>query len=231
MGPALLERVVRRPPRALEGVVDRVSGFARAGGPPGVHAVRESAHVKLIVGLGEPFDYCTMADEEQRPRGFRVFLAGPHLRPAGVRHDGGQTAVEVEIQPMWAMALFSTSAAELGASIVDLDQVVGHSGRVFADEVLACRSWEGRLDAVTRFLVRRREANSPPAMDVAWAWREIRRLGGDIRVPDLAEAAGWSDRHFRRRFRLQTGLGPKAAARIARLGRAEHLMSKGRTGA
>src|SRR2546421_12177401 len=105
MGTPTVERVAYRPDSSLAAMVDRFLGFARAGGLPGVHQVRASLHVKLIVALAEPFEYTTMADAGQPPGSYRAFLAGPHARPAGVRHDGGHTAVEVEIQPMWAAAL------------------------------------------------------------------------------------------------------------------------------
>jgi AraC-like DNA-binding protein len=50
------------------------------------------------------------------------------------------------------------------------------------------------------------------------------RAGGQLPVAALAAETGWSDRHLRSRFRAETGLTPKAAARLIRFGRARRLL-------
>ena len=128
---------------------------------------------------------------------------------------------------MWAASLFGVSATEIGASVIDLEDVVGRSGRPLVDEVRSSPSWEARFAAIFGFLTRRQDGSKEPAADVAWAWEEIRRCEGALRIRDLAATIGWSERHFRRRFRDMTGLGPKASARIARFHRADRLISVG----
>jgi AraC-like DNA-binding protein len=224
-----VERVTSAAPPRLAGVVDRLSGFARDGGAPGLHSVRASAHLKLVVGLGDAFEYATMADPEQRAGSYRAFVAGPHVRPAGVRHNGGQTAIEVEIRPMWAPHLLGVSVAEIGASVIDLEEVLGRRGEHLVDEVVSSGSWLERFGAIARFLVSRRGDSGSPPGDVVWAWEQIACRGGDVRVPQLAHSVGWSERQFRRRFQSTTGLGPKAAARIARFRHAERLAATGAT--
>ena len=60
--------------------------------------------------------------------------------------------------------------------------------------------------------------------EVGYAWRRLLRSGGRVSLSDLAEATGWSDRHLRTRFRTETGLSPKAAARVIRFHRARRLL-------
>src|SRR2546423_6300870 len=115
-------------PASLDGVVDRFNGFHRSGGTPGTHSVRASAYVKLIVGLGDSFEYSAMSEPSQGPGSYVAFLAGPHTSPACVRHRGGQSAVEVEIRPGWTRSLFGLSADDVGARLIDLDEVVGRHG-------------------------------------------------------------------------------------------------------
>jgi transcriptional regulator GlxA family with amidase domain len=44
--------------------------------------------------------------------------------------------------------------------------------------------------------------------------------GGLLRIEDLAAETGWSRRHLADRFGAETGLSPKAAARVMRFERA-----------
>jgi len=60
------------PSAPLAEAVARYSGFRRDGVPPGAHRIAASSHVKLIVGLGPPFEYSVMADPTQRPERFRA---------------------------------------------------------------------------------------------------------------------------------------------------------------
>ena len=62
------------------------------------------------------------------------------------------------------------------------------------------------------------------APEVSWAWRELLREGGAIRVSELAAGTGWSERHLTGRFRAEIGLAPKAAARVIRFDRARKLL-------
>ena len=62
------------------------------------------------------------------------------------------------------------------------------------------------------------------APEVGWAWRQLLRAGGAVRVSALVAETGWSGRHLTSRFRTEIGLTPKAAARVIRFSRARHLL-------
>ena len=69
------------------------------------------------------------------------------------------------------------------------------------------------------------------APEVSWAWHELLRAGGTLRVSELAAGTGWSGRHLTSRFRAEIGLTPKAAARVIRFDRARQLLVRNLTGA
>ncbi len=66
-------------------------------------------------------------------------------------------------------------------------------------------------------------AGKPGEDPVARAARRLREASGQIGINVLCEEAGFSLRHFQRRFRALTGLNPKHYARICRVGHAVHL--------
>ena len=63
------------------------------------------------------------------------------------------------------------------------------------------------------------------APEVSWAWRQLLATGGGTRVSALAAETGWSSRYLTSRFRTETGLSPKAAARVIRFDRARRLLA------
>jgi AraC-like DNA-binding protein len=67
------------------------------------------------------------------------------------------------------------------------------------------------------------------APEVSWAWHELLREGGGIRVSELAAGTGWSERHLTSRFRAEIGLAPKAAARVIRFDRTRKLLVRNLT--
>ena len=55
-----------------------------------------------------------------------------------------------------------------------------------------------------------------PRPEVSYAWDRLRRSRGAVSVSDLAAETGWSARHLGAQFRAETGLSPKAGARVIR---------------
>ena len=47
-----------------------------------------------------------------------------------------------------------------------------------------------------------------------------------LRLAELAAETGWSDRHLRAKFQAETGLAPKAAARVIRFDRARRMLQR-----
>ena len=70
--------------------------------------------------------------------------------------------------------------------------------------------------------VREGVAAAPP--EIGRAWDLLMRTGGTARVEELAADVGWSRRHLGARFRAETGLGTKTAARLIRFEHALDLL-------
>jgi transcriptional regulator GlxA family with amidase domain len=75
-----------------------------------------------------------------------------------------------------------------------------------------------------RLLTRRIDAGSPVRPEVEWAWQRLLRAGGTVEVAALAAEVGWSARYLGKRFGVDIGLSPKAAARVMRFDRARRIL-------
>jgi AraC-like DNA-binding protein len=63
--------------------------------------------------------------------------------------------------------------------------------------------------------------------DVAYAFDRVLSTGGEVTVGGLAAEVGWSPRHLTDRFRAETGLRVKEAARVVRFDRARRRLHAG----
>ena len=74
-----------------------------------------------------------------------------------------------------------------------------------------------------------RGCQAGPSVDpeVAWAWEQILRSQGQVRVDRLAGEVGWSRKRLWSRFHSQVGLPPKRAATLVRFDHAAHRLAAG----
>src|SRR5215470_6024529 len=129
------------------------------------------------------------------------FLAGLHTRPSRVTD-------------------------ELANGTYALEDLLPGAGRL-TPRVRATPDWGERFDLLEAFLAKRLAETPPTPRELDWAWRELVRSGGRVRVRALATYLGWSPRRLIERFRDHVGLPPKAAARVIRLDRAVSALRSG----
>ncbi len=146
-----------------------------------------------------------------------VMIVSPHIRRRVTLHLGGEIQVfHVSLQPTALHRLFGVDAAELADDAVEARLVFGAGYDRLRDAVLAAPDFAGRVAAAQGwFASRLDEARADDPVDAAA--RLLRRAGGRLSLDRLAARTGLSERQWRRRFELQTGVAPKLYARIARL--------------
>jgi AraC-like DNA-binding protein len=135
--------------------------------------------------------------------------------------------VQVRLAPAAAHAVLGVPPDSLGRSAVTLEDLWGPDAARLEDRLRAAPSWEDRFAIVDAALARRRDAGRPVSPEVAFAWRRIVTSGGLVRVEGLAGETGWSRKRLWARFRSQTGLTPKRAAKLARFDHAVHRLAAG----
>jgi AraC-like DNA-binding protein len=225
------EHAVRRPGPGLRPYVASLIGYRQAGAEPAAHRGLPSPWLTMIVTLDEPLVIARHPDPCQPASTHDFLLGGLHTAPALITHEGWQSGIQLALTPLGARALLGLPAAELAGIDVEAADVLGRLAREVRERVLAAPDWAGRFAVLEEFLAGRlRAAQAPgrpvPRPEVSYAWDRLRQSQGTVSVADLAAETGWSARHLGEQFRAETGLSPKAGARVVRFDRARRRMMR-----
>jgi AraC-like DNA-binding protein len=193
---------------------------------PARHRGLPSPYLTLIFTLDEPLTMMAHPDPGQPPGQFGTLLGGLHCTPALIMHEGAQSGIQVALRPFGARALFGLPAGELADIDVPAEAVLGGVCAELRDRLRAAACWPERFAILDEVLLRLMRVAPDVAPEVGWAWRELLRAGGLVRVSALAAETGWSGRHLTSRFRAEIGLTPKAAARVIRFDRARRVLAR-----
>jgi len=156
---------------------------------------------------------------EESGRDAHAVLLGASASATRVQLEGSLRHVEVELHAGATMALFGVAAADLSDHAVALEDVSASlTGEIFESMGGAEGPLEAAATAVRRVLARRLVAHEHPPPIVGAAIARIRR-SSRLRVRDLANELGVSERRLEQLFRLHVGLSPKRAMRLARFQR------------
>ncbi|MEU1509912.1 helix-turn-helix domain-containing protein [Kitasatospora sp. NPDC005748] len=219
------ESVRARPAGALRPYVAWYSGYRQRGLAPAVHRGLPSPYLTFILTLDEPLTVAGHPDPAQPGGDYATLLGGLHTSPALITHDGRQSGVQIAVHPLAARALLGLPAGELAGVDVPADAVLGRASGRLQEELQLAAGWPERFAVLDGALLRAARPSGRVPPEVVRAWSELRRSGGSLPVSALARETGWSSRHLRSRFRHETGLTPKAAARVIRFDRARHVLA------
>jgi AraC-like DNA-binding protein len=210
---------------ALRPFVATAVGYRQDGLAPGLHRGLPSPYLTFVVTLDDPLVMAAHPDPRQPPGRYDGLIGGLHTRPALIAHPGRQAGLQLSLTPLGARALLGAPAGALADVDAAVPDVLGAPGQELVERVRAATDWPGRFAAVERVLLRRAQLDSRPAPEVTEAWRLTMAGGGRLRVAEVAARVGWSDRHLGERFRAETGLSPKEAARVVRFDRARRALA------
>jgi len=180
--------------------------------------------VTVIFNLGDtPLFVDDGCGQQQRER----VVAG--LAPSGARGrglPGSFECLQVRLSPVVAHAVLGASA-ELGGTVVALDDFWGRDAVRTQEQLRAAESWDDRFAIAHTVLARRLEADRAVDPEVTFSWRQMVARRGQIRVEPLAAQVEWSRKRLWSRFRSQIGLTPKRAAQLIRFDHAAHRLAAG----
>ena len=227
------ESVWGAPAPALRPFIARYIGYRQAGVAPATHRGLPSPYLTVIFTLDDPLTLAGHPDPRQPPGSYATLVGGLHTAPALITHQGRQSGIQLLMSPLGARALLGLPAAELASIDVEGPAVLGPLADHIGDRLRAAGDWPARFAVLDRMLTLRLAADpagpavsSGASAEVSHTWLRLLAAGGRCAVSGLAAEIGWSDRHLRGRFREETGLTPKAAARVIRFDRARRLLQR-----
>ena len=212
------------PAAPLRGLIGWYSGYRQDGVPPARHRGLPSPYLTLIITLDDPLTVARHPDPADRPGDYRTLVGGLHTTPALITHPGRQSGVQVHLSPLGARALLGLPAGELAGRDLAGDDVLGRVAGELHERMRAATDWPARFAVLDQVLLDRADLDQQVPPDVAEAWRLLLRSGGQVRAAELASRVGWSPRYLQRRLLAETGLTPKAAARVTRFDRARRIL-------
>jgi AraC-like DNA-binding protein len=224
MNESLSEMVVGTPQTRLSSLVAGYTGYRIEGAPAGLHRGLPSRHLTLIITLDGTVDFATMPDPAQPPASFTTLIGGLHATPVVIRHNGDQHGIQLHLTPLGTRALLGLPAGELASTVIELGTLLGPVAGALLERVRSASTWTDRflkLDQALTRVVRQRDG---PAPELGWAWRRLAASHGRVEVATLAREVGWSRRYLDARFRHESGLTPKVAARVMRFELAQRLL-------
>jgi len=180
------------------------------------------------VTVGIDFGDGLLVDDASGQRKLGSVVAA--LAPGAVRVRGRDIeCLQVRLSPVVAHAVLGASA-ELGGTVVALDDLWGRDAVRTQEQLRAAGSWDDRF-AIAQAALARHQAGRAVYPEVAFAWEQMVTSWGRVRVERLAAEVGWSRKRLWSRFRSQIGLPPKRAAQLIRFDHAAHRLAAGHSAA
>lgn len=206
------DHAVRTPAPALRPYVAAYTGYRTTGEPPEVHRGLPSPWVTVILTLEDPLHL-----PEQS---FDALVGGLHKTPVLIHHDGRQSGIQLALKPLGCRALLGVPGGELSRAHLHLEDVAGARVRWLREQLLAAPSWVDRFGVLDRVL----PTWLIPASTQAPLQHAVQALGRGASVARTAHETGWSARRLQQLMVAETGLSPKACARVARFDRTRRLL-------
>jgi AraC-like DNA-binding protein len=213
-----MELAFHRPGPPLSAHVEAITCFD--GFVPAHHREKliPDGAIELIVDLGETPKKLYADETSALAVDFRrAWISGMQRRWIVIEAQPNSSLLVIRFRPGGAHAIIALDAAALTDAVFSLEDVFGRAAVSLRERVLAASGSAARIAAAEAWLAERiGDACIHPVVG-----HVIGRLENPIglRVRDLAEEVGFSERHMLTLFRQQVGIAPKQYARIRRFNR------------
>ena len=194
-------------------------------GATGAGSALPSATMQLLINLeGDRLHWRPPSGQPVTLPG--AIVQGMHTRPFGLDRADQQAIIGAVFEPGAARAFCAVPVDILAEHHVALEDLWSRAAAdELADRLRELTTAEARLDCLERLLVARLGPADPPDALVRAALR--RMASSSATVTALADDLGLGARRFRRRFRAEVGLNPKAMAGVLRFQRALTALRRG----
>lgn len=202
-------------PDVLRAHVRAIHTYDISGCLPGTHIGLPSAAATWVIDLGTGLALSGLDLSGQQP--FDGCLSGLCTEPVTIHHDGSQRGVMLYLTPLGSRDILRMPVAELAGTAVATDLVLGTDAMGLRDHMrtmsltdaaqLLIEDLTGRVCDVSD------HTELPLGLQI---WDRLARASGRRSVAALAQESGWSERHLRKQFCAELGIGMTSAARLLR---------------
>ena len=144
------------------------------------------------------------------------WVAGLQNQPLTIESSGESHLLSIRFRPGGAHALFGMPIEQINNRVIDLDLLLGSSITALRDQLGASNDFRARLAVIEAWLLRRLEPLEYEHGLVCKAMLAMQQPANRIRVSELCQDMGLSNKHMIAIFRRLVGLPPKSIARIMR---------------
>jgi AraC-like DNA-binding protein len=227
--------------RLRPGVV-RYSGFVARSDVETVRREVPGAIVPVIIAFDAPYRVSGAegaatamrgaAGSRDARGGFDSFLAGMTSRPVLVEAGTVERCIQIDFTPPGMRRLLGVPMELVANRVLGLEELLGPAACELAERLFEAGGadsggWAARFRLVDELLLARLRATEPVVAEVEWAWRQLVRSEGRVRVTALTSELGWSRKRLGAAFRSEIGLPPKTVARVLRFDHARRRLGAG----
>jgi AraC-like DNA-binding protein len=210
---------------ALAPYVKCIWSFESLGRPCGEARERilPDSCVELVFHFHDPYrTYFANGESALQPRSFVVGQMRQFLE---IAPEGRAGLLAVRFFARGAYLFFQRPLSEVAAGVVDLQDLWRSRAREWTERIALARDMAERVRFLERILLSLLRGNGRTRPAVDRALRLIEGSRGRLRIDDLADEVGVSNRHLTRQFQSAVGLTPKAFGRVARFLHAVELLA------
>ena len=172
--------------------------------------------VELVVDLTDTPKRLFDPGDHSRFTAFRhAWISGMRTRFIVIEAAPGSSMAVIRFRPGGAFPFLGCAAEALTDAVESLDDVLGAAGASLRDRILEAATLELKMAAVDAWLLERARGRLEPNPIVEYVTGRLFAPGG-VRIADLVEEVGYSQRHLLGMFRRWVGLTPKQYGRVRR---------------
>lgn len=177
--------------------------------------------VEVVIDLTEPPKRLHDPVDLSRYREMRrAWISGMRTEYLVIGAELDSSMIGIRFRTEGAAPFIPFPASEIANRVVELDQVWGLESRLLREAILESRTITAKFRILERFLLRIGRHRLEPRPEVTYALKRLGDLPGPIRVREVADEIGMSQKHLIMLFERHVGLKPKGMHRVLRFLRA-----------
>lgn len=149
------------------------------------------------------------------------------LRAGALRITGAGAGevLQIRLSPTAAAAILRDTEM-IGGTVTSLSQLWG-SATALTERLRSTPSWDDRFALTSAFLRSRTSGKFAVAPEFVYAWDQIARTRGNLRIETISTETGWTRQRLWSHFRSRIGVSPKRVSELVRFDHAAHLLAAG----